>query len=673
MPDVVLFDAETRGYGDAYRNGVRGQTYDSTQHGLVDGGGFVPFFNESFASNWSVSNEYRSSVEWEDALGDPLVLCVGGAAEAVCSRINPTGFTATDRTFTGKTISRARSGLAATLHSNGSTTPHYIVCFGSSGDIEYRTRAGVWATSTGTPAQANGLYSENDNLWAVLTNGYQARKWPSGTNPLSGTAGGAIPVGDSNYAITGAGLLARSYVVFVKPDGVYVYDVDTNRFENLTPDLRNNPHPDTGLGTFTWAGEVFVPLGWGGMLRVTQSLDVLNASPLPRGARPGHTTPGRSKVNAMAGDASYLYAVLESFTQRLGTEIGLTVLTTTDDAIFNNRTSVATDGNRNTTFALADLSPAPGTIYIGATQRFAAPWFGIIQAINVSGVPLLEYFNGSAWTSAGGIDFTALLTRSGPILPETRIAADWAQTSVNGLTRFWLRAVLPTVNGTTTIAEVRALPDVVPLDGTNVSTSGYDEAGLTTHILRGYPQGGEMVWDDIISDGGQTGRADRSMGLLFSRLFSEGQGRSLIAIGPHGYTAWQLGSSGRPGEERFPDCLNGFASLLRCSADDRIATEESAPTMVKRITALKVFGRDFDAANDVLQAWVRWDGGEAIPLGSARRLPTKLDQGSVSEMARGLEYAVTVGVEDGVRGEHPPIITRIVATVEDTGLDPLEV
>ena len=665
MPLVELFRGEAGGLGDAQFDPKRPDGYNSTLHGIIAGGGFSPYFLGTEVS-WGAlqAAEYRSGSDWLDSAGNPVILVVGGEVPAVgynarCLRINSDGTVSTDRTFaTAKTIVAERTSMASALHSNGSTLPYFFVCFGATGDIEYRTQGGTWATAAGTPAQAFGLLSENGNLWAVLTNGYQVRKWPAGTNPVTGTAGAAIDVGTSTWKILGAAVLARSYLVFVKPDGIYVYDIDTNRFENIAPWLKNNIHSATGKGTREWGGDVYVPLGWGGMVRVTQNLDVLDASPVPRNKRPDVETPGRYRVSAMVGDSSYLYAAHEPYWQLLDTVIGIKVFTTADDAAFNDRTAVVTDNDAFTSFTLADLNPGSATsfIYVGATTRFLLPVLGITATAG-SGTPGLEYWNGSAWTTVSKKDYTAQMTRIGGIIPDARIPSDWAQNSVDGTTRYWMRINLLTVTTTTAVWEMHVLPDVVEVSGTNTTPDAFDRAGARTHIFRGYPVGDDMHWDDIASLAD-----DHSLLLFFSSLQAQAAGRQLIAIGPLNYERLPIGISGEPQMERYPNCVNGFSSMLRLGATDRLGEHVFSPTQLKQIEHIDVYGKHA-TEGDRVQAWLRRDDGELIPQGYNFGLPCRLRIDPPSERSDNFQYAIWLGIEDAVRGERPPLITHAVASV----------
>ena len=630
----------------------------------------MPFYLTTVtALNSPFVAEYRNPIEWQTTGGAPVLLLAAqppGASSASVFSISSAGVVATDKSFTaGKLIAASAAAISACLHSDGSTTPYYFVGFGATGDAEYRNLAGTWAAMAGTPKQCDGFFSENGNLWGVV-NGYQMRKWPAGTNPVSGTAGAAVDVGNSAWTITGFGLLARSYIVVVKPDGIYVYDIDTNRFENIYPTLGYNLHADTGKGTFTWGADCYVPLGWGGMVRVTPNLDVIPCSPIPPEARPDGTTPGSGPVRALAGDASHLWAATVPFQQQINGGVNLYVQSTNDEAAFTNRTAVATDDDRATTWTAAN-----GTydIYVGATVRFGGFWLDIVTGATGTQSTVLEYYNGSAWTSVSFVDNTGRLGRPGAVVPAARIPTDWAQNAVNSVTRYWLRwrQTSGTVGGAT-IGEVRLIPDPVPLSGTRVTQTGRDDAGMMTHILRGYPNpDGTFFWEDVaVYDG------DCSLGMIFTRMKATGASRVLLAVGPLNFVYWQLGPRASPDQQRYANCVNGFGSRIKTAYDDRIADTKRAPGMRKGIEYIDIFSVDFSRGDDLVQAWVSFDGATPVPYGSTQvvqdgRARLRVDR---AHAAHGFQYSVHATIEDVTRGEKVPKITRIVAGVYPMPLTP---
>ena len=663
MGRVTLFGGIVGPMGDAYDNPRRPNSYNRTMHGLASEAGFMPFVQGTQVDFYATASnfpwEFRSVVEWETSAGVPFLLVAGGAITPITVLIPSTGVAVSETNgfAASSRIDPTFAHICAALHSDGSTVPYYFVGVGAAEAARYRTAGGTWAAMAGTPSALAGFYSENGNLWGILPNGYQVRKWPAGINPVSGTAGAAIDVGISTQKITGCGLLGRSYQVFVKPDGIYVYDIDTNRFENIWTGLRSNLHPDTGKGTYTWGADVYVPLGWGGAVRVTPSLDIIPIGPLTPDCRPDQTTPGASRITAFAGDASHLYAVIQPFDRVLGLAgAGLAVHDLT-----NSRTSVATDDDLGTTFTTGTGGTPPiFTIYVGCDVRHGGFTIDIDQSsvvlVSTAHIAVLEYYNGSTWVGVDFHDYSRLM-RSGAIVPDARISSDWAQVAVNSITKYWLRLS----HTTNTIITANAIREVAPLPGTNTAQTGRDEAHLTTHILRGYPAPGGFFWEDVISYDG-----DCSLALILTRL-KAAYGRSLIAIGPISYVRFPLGARTNPDQQLYADCTNGFASTWYFSAKTLLDDRSDAPMLRKRVTAIEMMVRDFSDGADIAQAWVRFDKGTWTQIDT-----TRTSQGAglirleapLHDNAQGYLYEVAVGIEDTAQGETVPKITHVSALVE---------
>ena len=681
VQEVELFNGIAGPFGDARLNPFRPGSYESTFHGLITGDGFVPYFVGTNVALPSVVGDWGKAIEWETSTGAPIVLVIGAIVNvsAVAVRINADGTTSADKAFTAGGVANIIPALSAAKHSNGGTTPYIFAALGTGQAMEYRNVAGTWAACTGTPSQVDGVFSENGNLWGVV-NGYQVRKWPAGTNPVTGTAGAAIDVGNSAWDITGAGLLGRSYVVFVKPDGIYVYDADAERYENIWAGLAENPHPDTGKGTTAWGSDVFIPIGPSGMVMLTPTLDIIPVSPLPSIARPGPSTPGGGLIRGLAGGADFLYCAAEPYTQRINAGVNMAVRTTQNGSSFNNRDSVSTDDDLSTSFTVSatpgptgDLEALASTsaIYVKSDARFGGIYFATTPGAISAWVPVLEYWDGNSWESVAYEDHTDSLSRSGVYVPTARIPDDWETTAVNSVTGYWLRLRHSSGSfgtGAVKVYEVRLLPDGDTLPGgSNVTHAPRDDSGLRTHIFRGYRTESGFHWDDIISEDG-----DVSHTLMLTKLKAAGGGRTLLAIGAREYTRWNIGSRGDPTSEQYPYVQNSFASLLRLAADDRIATDKRAPSLQKGIWYLDVYGRDFDEANDTVEAWARFDGGTPQRIGLARKLPTRMYLEPMPESAKGYEYAVVVALKDGARDQRPPVISRIVAGVYPIPGTPLE-
>ena len=443
--------------------------------------------------------------------------------------------------------------------------------------------------------------------------------------------------------------------MFTKADGIYIYDLDTNNFENIWAGLSSNPHPDTGKGTHTWGNDVYVPLGAKGLVRVIGSdpPEIVAVSPLLPGVQDSFETPGNSKIAAMASDDAHLWAIVTAIGQE-HTATGIAVLT--DVTIV---TSQATDSDPTTEFTPLTVLK---TIKVSGTVRFGGIHFTILDNSTTGDYTISEvaYWTGSSYTaiSTGFQDGTLGFTVSGIVSFDEPVPDGWV---LNG--GVYTIQITYTVNGTPdhSIQEVRVLTEGTPLEGKNVGASGFDSAGLRTHILKGYPVGRGFHWDDVAS---LEGAFDR--GLLISRVLSPTGGRTLFVFGRDAYQHFPLGFGSSPDDQPYTNVTNGFASLLRLPADDRITSTGRAPTTIKGLAYIDIHGRDWQR-DDLIQAWFRFDGGSWQKLGDSRggrenhnhtRLEIPRD-----DSARGYEYEVIVGIEDAAVDERVPKITSVVAGV----------
>jgi len=121
-------------------------------------------------------------------------------------------------------------------------------------------------------------------------------------------------------------------------------------------------------------------------------------------------------------------------------------------SVYTTDTTVAATSNST---AYTVLGSSSDFFYIGqGNDAFGSAYFTISQAAVDSGFAV-QYWNGSAWTSLTITDGTSALTTSGTItfVPPT----DWAQTTVNSQSRFWIR--LSATSVTTAAKATLTLPE----------------------------------------------------------------------------------------------------------------------------------------------------------------------------------------------------------------------
>jgi hypothetical protein len=101
----------------------------------------------------------------------------------------------------------------------------------------------------------------------------------------------------------------------------------------------------------------------------------------------------------------------------------------------DNTTEAKTSGG--TPFTLLALeNPSNDLFYLGLDHKFATTYFDIVTA--GAGVTLVkEYWNGATWTALTVTDNTSAFTTDGTIT--FTAPSDWATTSVNSQSKYWIR------------------------------------------------------------------------------------------------------------------------------------------------------------------------------------------------------------------------------------------
>lgn len=122
-------------------------------------------------------------------------------------------------------------------------------------------------------------------------------------------------------------------------------------------------------------------------------------------------------------------------------------------------TNYSTAANNDTASDVNVLSATPAlnaACYYGADTPFAAIslFFGTAGSA-VTLTMTYEYWNGSAWTALSGVtdgttNFTVTTVTIGQTIRWTNIPGDWATTSVNGTTAYWVRGIISAFTSVTT-------------------------------------------------------------------------------------------------------------------------------------------------------------------------------------------------------------------------------
>ena len=164
--------------------------------------------------------------------------------------------------------------------------------------------------------------------------------------------------------------------------------------------------------------------------------------------------------------------------------LGFATVYSYNGAAYTNNTTEA-QSNGGTAFTLLTVEASSNDeLYLGMDWPFYTVYSDIATA--GAGVTLsAQYWNG-AWTALTITDNTSNLTTDGTVTFTSAAAVNWAKTSVNGVTRYWIRLRSP---------------------GTNITTAptAYSVTPSTGDRFAVYPQYGDTIPSLLVRDQGNVG------------------------------------------------------------------------------------------------------------------------------------------------------------------------
>lgn len=444
MPWVTLHRSGHEGYGDYVHQ--RDNRYhfsggiDARQPGQFGLG--PPSFRAALSGH---KDTPTGAVVWADANGLAFFAAVG-------NKLIRYGHTATIEDLSGTSAAQSIA-----LHDNGSGVPYLYITYGDGNFIDRRNSAGT--IQQAAVIKAFQLESMDDGrLVRVDTNQYQIRILPAGADAFVSaswpTAG--INVGLPHHKITALAHIGNIIIV-AKEDGGYAFNPVDATFVNLTPSIA--PHPDNGKGMRSVGGlGVLMPLANGDVILIDQGLRARSVGPA-NGALSGRDTP-MARITALGHAGEWGYAYQEPFagkTRGAGVaDQGLgTYAMIDDDGTFTKYAATVIDNNPDTVVEFTGLGGAGSAdyFYVGALHPFEGCYVTVETANTTatSGFDTAEYYNGSAWTSLTMTDLTyrsipdCSLARTGYLgWSDRNIPSSMAKTTVNSLSRYWVRFHLAT-------------------------------------------------------------------------------------------------------------------------------------------------------------------------------------------------------------------------------------
>jgi len=331
-----------------------------------------------------------------------------------------------------------------------------------------RVRSGGSWGAAGTNA-ATHLALVEDRLWRA-TNTNEVSNIQAGTAADTGTWSSGIPIGDDDILITDLNGYGERLAVS-KEDGLYLGD-EGAVFPNVLPHVAGNRHPDNGKNTFVHGDAIYYPMWDGTLLRYREGLveDVSIRRQITAWDLANEDVPG-DVVMSMASDGSAVWAATRSRGSPwdvTGNTSGDMLKTTDNEGTFTNYGLNVSDGSITTEATLDALDTAGNGdyFYLG----YSAVWYGAritLTSPNTNAATLtMQYWNGSAWTTLVAATHTpydgtakagATLAQSGE-LSWRAAPADWATTTINTLSAFWVRfSVSAALDAKVRVSEVRIL------------------------------------------------------------------------------------------------------------------------------------------------------------------------------------------------------------------------
>lgn len=199
---------------------------------------------------------------------------------------------------------------------NDSTTPALFIGFGSNQAYKYSTNGTTWSTPSTTSSDNRDYASHfsitrdaNSDISLAKAVGVEVRI--SGGDVTSSTAnwGAAITVGSSDKSITN--LISAADILYVgKTDGLYKYNKNIGRFEDLEPEAGAYDHPNNYKAAMGRGGKIYAGTGARSFFAVTDRGDVVDFEDLSSLVRSNSWDGFSGEVEAITQDKANIWLAL---------------------------------------------------------------------------------------------------------------------------------------------------------------------------------------------------------------------------------------------------------------------------------------------------------------------------------------------------------------------------
>lgn len=561
---------------------------------------------------------------------------------------------------------------------NGSGAKVLLVGFGSSSSIKNATRSlttdtAPWTTTNaGTGAQFWGICKAGADIYAVTDAGvavlgeYRVSKCPQGNDPtLAASWGNGLEVGTPEWAIGGLAAIGDS-IVAGKPDGLYYYNDQTKRFENVMAFLEKAPHALNGKGMKAIQNGVLYPTHDGKLFFfdgvAVQEVTPLKGLPVPRDTL-------TSRITAVADNGDTVAVAMECW-QNTTQALGLKVVTRIAGTYTDVTTSVS-DGNFTTGANMGTFgNAADDALYVGANVPLEAVNVWVTRLVNaaVQSFATPQYSNGTTGSAApfdssftsftAGSDASILsvaatsLVNTGYPAAASNARLTWTDINsfdvstltsiqfggaVGTLSRYWYRWKRVSATGmtaNTTIDELEIVPcrPGLPNKGILTTTTNFtrrNAAGGLTHIfLAKRERSVGFIWSDVY--------AVHTLGGVWAMAWTSGRVVSGATGGQNlgqGLALWGRFRQFLIGEGATRDPSRTIAPVLaafKTSDPGPVlnltpgGTYLSDPTRNKSLDRVVIETRFVQPA-DTMHIYGQWDETDIVYLGAMRGGPGFVD------------------------------------------------
>jgi len=533
---------------------------------------------------------------------------------------------------------------------DGSGNARVVICYGNTDYIDVADGYADLTASTTTKL----LYATvaGPDLYGVCDLGaysnYKISKCPGGgtalSNPLTATNwSDGLPVGSPLWTINSLRSLGRAPVVG-KPEGLYIYNEITSKYENLLNYQEFSAHPDNGKGMFSVKNGVCYPTSNGGLFRF-DGYRVEDISPHKYSIEHRDNPHTRARITAGCDIGDWVMVATAPCEMGLTRGHGLTVQQLASPSTYTNHTTNCTDGTYGTGGVVGGLTTGD-YIYVGADVPFEAVYIRI-GTLNTATGPYFERpqycsnATGPVWTNIGPASSNApdgtrnggcTLAKSGYITWRNFYTAHTSmrQVAVNSITKYWVRFPIAggAISAGTALAEVYIVPSRPPISSSAaLAYTGPDAAGRFAHILAGRPSGNEWQWHDLFTVpvhapitamsyvDTDCGSAEQNIG---PRLVMITQFDNFEALLP------AVSLPGSPVNENYVDGITFGSPSVFFMPTELSGSSADRTTICKKVDDFCVYGEYVDGS-DTMTFLDRWDHNQWDTAGTTNTAPVKVD------------------------------------------------